>query len=266
MVSIIARKQPQKQKNNKKKTNQPQKGVIGQATMTVEEIEEALIIIQESVEEMRTQGVRGALISQEVREKKTRDPFRLLVGCIISLRTKDEVTGPAIDRLFAKASSPGAMAELSPEVIAKAIYPAGFYNNKAKQIKTIAQQIMSEGGVVPDTIDELLKFKGVGRKTANLVVTLGFQKPGICVDTHVARITQRLGFVPPKTVTDEGEVLFSSPDNVEIVLRSKLPEKWWIPINDLLVSWGQEICKPTSPHCSRCPVKLCQKVGVTKSR
>jgi endonuclease-3 len=185
------------------------------------------------------------------------DPFRILVSCILSLRTKDEVTYPATERLFAKASDPAAMLTLTPRTIEKAIYPAGFYRTKAKQIRSISGILLSRhGGKVPDTIEELLELPGVGRKTANLTVTLGFGKPGICVDTHVHRIANRLGWVTTK-----------SPEETEAALRRSLPKRWWIPINETLVRHGQQVCKPISPLCSACPVAAgCPKIGVDRWR
>jgi len=185
------------------------------------------------------------------------DPFRILVSCILSLRTKDEVTYPATERLFAKASDPEGMLKLTSAAIAKAIYPAGFYRTKAKQIRAISGILLSRhGGQVPDTIEELLQLPGVGRKTANLTVTLGFGKPGICVDTHVHRITNRLGWVTTKT-----------PDDTEAALRLSLPKRWWIPINETLVRHGQQVCKPISPLCSACLVaRVCPKLGVDRRR
>ena len=188
---------------------------------------------------------------------KKRSPFQILVSCIISLRTKDEVTGNASRKLYAIADCPKEISGLSEEQIAEAIYPAGFYRQKAKQILAISKDLLNNyDSVVPDSIEELLKFNGVGRKTANLVVTLGFGKPGICVDIHVHRITNRWGYVETKT-----------PDSTEFALRQKLPEKYWIPINDILVTFGQNICTPISPHCSRCKIhSYCQRSGVDKSR
>ena len=181
------------------------------------------------------------------------DPFRILIGCVISLRTKDEVTDPATERLFAKAKTPEAMARLTEAAIAKAIYPAGFYRTKARQIRAISGILRDHhGGYVPDTIEALLELPGVGRKTANLTVTLGFGKPGICVDTHVHRIANRLGWLKTKT-----------PDETEGELRRILPKRWWIPINETLVRHGQQVCKPISPVCSACPVEArCDQVGV----
>ena len=177
--------------------------------------------------------------------------------CIISLRTQDNVTRAASIKLFKLADTPEAMAAMSAAKIEKAIYPAGFYRNKAKVIKDIAREFVEKhSSVVPDEIDELLKLRGVGRKTANLVVTLGFGKPGICVDTHVHRISNRWGFVKTKT-----------PEETEFALRESLPKRHWIEINDLLVAYGQNLCTPASPFCSLCKIAAyCNRVGVERSR
>jgi endonuclease-3 len=185
------------------------------------------------------------------------NPFRVLISCILSLRTQDATTAKASHRLFAVADSPAAMTVLTARKIEKLIYPVGFYKTKAKNILDICQTLIAAyGGKVPDEIDELLKLKGVGRKTANLVVTLGYKKPGICVDTHVHRISNRWGYVKTKT-----------PEKTEFALRAKLPKPYWIEYNDLLVSFGQHLCRPISPVCSACPVKkYCRRVGVTVRR
>jgi len=185
------------------------------------------------------------------------DPFRVLIACILSLRTQDTTTGPASDRLFAAAATPESMLKLTPRRIERLIYPVGFYRTKARVILGICRDLLERfGGRVPDTIDELLTLNGVGRKTANLVVTMGYGKPGICVDTHVHRISNRLGYVKTR-----------DPEETEMALREKLPRRHWIGYNDLLVSFGQNVCTPLSPRCSICPVKtLCRKVGVTKTR
>ena len=189
--------------------------------------------------------------------QKRKDPYRVLISCLLSLRTKDEVTAEAQDRLFREADTPREMLELDNSRIEELIYPVGFYKNKSRTIKDVSRIIMEQyNGKVPDDLDELLKMKGVGRKTANLVITMGYDKPGICVDTHVHRISNRFGYVSTKT-----------PDDTEIALRKKLPAKHWIEINDLLVTWGQNVCKPISPLCSKCVVNdLCERVGVVKSR
>lgn len=186
-----------------------------------------------------------------------RDPYLVLISCLLSLRTKDETTGPAARRLFALADTPEKMVALTPSEIARAIYPVGFYKTKARTVREISQVLLDRyGGQVPDEIDELLTLKGVGRKTANLVVTQGFHKPGICVDTHVHRITNRWGYVQTKT-----------PEETEMALRATLPRRYWIELNDLLVALGQTICHPVSPRCSTCPIeRFCPKIGVTRHR
>lgn len=186
-----------------------------------------------------------------------RDPFLTLIGCILSLRTKDEMTAIAAPRLFEHASTPAAMLELSPATIEGLIYPVGFYRTKARVIRDICRDLIARfGGRVPDEIDELLTLKGVGRKTANLVVTEAFRKLGICVDTHVHRISNRWSLVKTKT-----------PDHTEAALRKVLPRRYWIEYNSLLVAFGQTLCQPVSPWCSRCPVAhLCPRIGVTRSR
>jgi len=180
-------------------------------------------------------------------------PFRVLISCILSLRTQDATTAKASHRLFAIADSPQAIVKLTAKKIAKLIYPVGFYKTKALNILEMCQTMIDQyDGRVPDEIDELLKFKGVGRKTANLVVTLGYNKPGICVDTHVHRISNRWGYI--KTAT---------PEKTEIALRAKLPNRYWIEYNNLLVNFGQHLCRPISPLCSECPVKkYCRQIGV----
>ena len=199
--------------------------------------------------------------------KKRRDPFQILIATILSLRTKDTTTYKASRELFAKADTPQEILKLSIEELEKLIYPVGFYHRKALTIHGICERLIEEfDGEVPSLLDTLLSFKGVGRKTANLVLTMGFNKPGICVDVHVARITQRIGFVSTKGMKD-GKVVFQDADRVEMILRKILPKKWWIPINDILVRWGQNICAPISPKCSQCPINSqCLRIGVIKSR
>jgi endonuclease III len=185
------------------------------------------------------------------------DPFKILIACILSLRTRDQTTAEASERLFAISSDPYSMSELDLDEIEKAIFPVGFFRTKARQIHSMSQIICENfNGTTPDNIDDLLCLPGVGRKTANLVVTVGHKKPGICVDTHVHRICNRWGYVVTK-----------SPDKTEQVLRGKLPKKFWIPINGLLVSFGQNQCTPISPWCSSCSLSgVCEKVGVVSSR
>lgn len=207
------------------------------------------------------------LVKKEIRQweepvvgvvaRESQDPFRILIACVLSLRTQDQTTAEASKRLFALASDPKAMRGLSAHRLEQAIYPVGFYRTKAKQIRTICQRLLTEySGHVPDTIEALLTLPGVGRKTANLVVTVGYGKPGICVDIHVHRICNRWGYVKTR-----------SPEQTEDVLRRKLPRRHWITLNDLLVPFGQNLCRPTSPHCSRCPIaQYCSRVGVLRSR
>ena len=187
----------------------------------------------------------------------SRDPYLVLIACLLSLRTKDETTGPAARRLFALADTPEQMVTLTLAQVKKAIYPVGFYKTKARTVLDISQILIDKyESRVPDEIDELLVFKGVGRKTANLVVTLGFQKPGICVDTHVHRISNRWGYVETK-----------NPEETEMALRAILPKRFWIGYNDLLVAFGQTLCHPTSPKCSLCPIeRYCEKIDVKRSR
>ena len=189
--------------------------------------------------------------------ERTRDPFRVLVACVISLRTKDEVTAQASARLFAVADTPPGIAVLAEERIARLIYPAGFYRTKARQIRSISARIVEQhGGRVPAEREALLGLPGVGRKTANLVLGLGFRIPAICVDTHVHRISNRLGLVRTRT-----------PEQTEHALEDVLPERDWIDINDLLVTFGQHVCHPTSPRCSTCPLgERCPRIGVGRSR
>ena len=184
-------------------------------------------------------------------------PFHILIATILSLRTKDTLTSVVAPRLFAVADTPAAMLALDEEQIAELIYPVGFYRTKARSIRQVcALLIERHGGQVPADLDALLALPGVGRKTANLVLTMGFGLPGICVDTHVHRICNRWGYVRTK-----------DPDATELALRAKLPQAYWIPINGLLVTLGQNICHASSPRCSICPVAaLCQRVRVTRSR
>jgi endonuclease-3 len=206
------------------------------------------------LEEYR-QSCQVTTLAQE--QETSRSPFRLLVACVISLRTKDEVTAEASHRLFELAPTPEQLATLDVDLIAQAIYPAGFYNTKARQLREIGTIIRDQfDGNVPADEAQLLALPGVGRKTANLVLGLGFGMPAICVDTHVHRISNRLGMVVTTT-----------PEKTERALKGVLPRDLWIPINDWLVTFGQNCCRPTSPRCSECPLDdLCPRVGVTRSR
>lgn len=177
------------------------------------------------------------------------NPYLVLIACILSLRTNDKTTYPATLRMLELAKTPQEMMSVKLEDLEKAIYPVGFYKNKAKQIIELSKQIVCDyDGNVPNTIEGLCKFKGVGRKTANLVMSLGFGVPAICVDVHVHRIFNRLGYIQTKT-----------PEETEFALRKKLPQKYWIPINSLMVTHGQNVCKPIKPKCEICPIRqYCQ--------
>jgi endonuclease-3 len=209
--------------------------------MKTGDIHKVISILKQTVKQWKTPIV-GEI------ENTYHDPYRVLISCILSLRTKDKVTEAASYRLFALASTPRDMLKLTKKQIEKAIFPVGFYRRKTETIHTVSQRILKQyRGVVPDTIDELLTLPGVGRKTANLVVTVAYKKLGICVDTHVHRIVNRWGYVETKT-----------PFETEMALRDTLPRKYWIIINDLLVSYGQNVCKPVSPRCSICEIsKFC---------
>ena len=183
-------------------------------------------------------------------------PFETLISTLLSLRTKDAVTELASRRLLSRASTPSAMVGLPIKTIEKLIYPAGFYRTKARNIKKVCEILIAKGGTVPKSLDTLLELPGVGRKTANLVLTIGYDKYGICVDTHVHRISNLWGYVKTKT-----------PEDTEFALRKKLPRRYWKTYNDILVTFGQNMCLPVSPWCSRCPVERhCEKVGLKRSR
>ena len=174
-----------------------------------------------------------------------KDPYLVLIACILSLRTNDKTTYPATLRMLKLAKTPDEMMKVSVEDLEKAIYPVGFYKNKAGQIIELSKKLVEEyDGKVPCDIEELCKFKGVGRKTANLVLSEGFNEPAICVDVHVHRIFNRLGYLKTNT-----------PEETEFELRKKLPKKYWIPINSLLVTHGQNVCKPIKPNCALCPIR-----------
>ena len=182
--------------------------------------------------------------------EKYRDPYLVLISCILSLRTNDKTTYPATLRMLSLGKTPQEISKVSEDELAKAIYPVGFYKNKAKQIIELSKEIVEKyNGKVPDTIEELVKFNGVGRKTANLVIAKGFNKPAICVDVHVHRICNRWGYVNTKT-----------PDETEMALRKILPVEYWMDFNTLLVTHGQNICKPIKPNCKICPLdSMCTK-------
>lgn len=213
--------------------------------------------IHKIVETLRTEvrTLEVPIVTEISRNR--RDPFDVLVSTILSLRTKDQVTREASRKLLSVAGTPYELAALPEEKISKLIFPVGFYRTKARTLIQLCRDLLDKyAGKVPDDLDELLKIKGIGRKTANLVITLGFNKPGICVDTHVHRVSNRLGYVSTKT-----------PDQTETALREKLPKEYWIEYNDLLVTWGQNVCRPISPFCSKCAIEqYCKQVGVTKHR
>ena len=190
-------------------------------------------------------------------EQHDRDPFKVLVSCLISLRTKDEVTYPAAQRLFKLADTPKKLMKLDVKKIEKAIYPAGFYITKAKRIKDIARVIYEDyNSKVPDTIEELVKLHGIGRKTANIVMVFGYKEPAMPVDTHVHKLANRLGWVNT-----------NNPDKTEAELRKIIPRIYWLDLNELLVRHGQKICMSVSPWCSRCQIrKYCKRVGIERSR
>lgn len=202
-------------------------------------------------------GLDVPWLENMAKQSAHRSPFHVLISCILSLRTQDRTTGIASEKLFNLAPDVKTMARLQVKAIEKTIYPVGFYKVKAQRIKELCNVLIKKyNGEVPDELDELLKLNGVGRKTANLVLTLGYNKPGICVDTHVHRITNRWGFVRTKT-----------PEQTEFALRKKLPVQYWLEINGLLVAYGQGICRPISPLCSKCSInRYCEKVGVTIHR
>jgi endonuclease-3 len=213
-------------------------------------IDEVVLLLREGLKDLPEPSV--TLVG-----KRWKSPFLVLISCLLSLRTQDKTTLPASERLFAVAETPEKMRKLSEDKIRKLIYPVGFYKTKAKRIIEICDRLVEKyNGQVPNDLDELLTFKGVGRKTANLVLTEGFAKPGICVDTHVHRISNRFGYVKTK-----------NPNETETALRKKLPKQYWMEYNTLLVMWGQNICKPISPLCSKCKVRLyCPRIGVVMSR
>ena len=192
-----------------------------------------------------------------IHEGRKRDPFRILISCLISLRTRDEVTGPASKRLFALADNPKTLLALPLAAIEEAIYPSAFFRAKAKSFHKLCRDLAERhGGRVPDTLEDLLGLKGVGRKTANLTLILGFDGMGICVDTHVHRIINRWGYVKTK-----------SADETEMALRKNLNRKYWKQLNSLLVAFGQNQCRPISPLCNDCRLsRWCLKVGVSTHR
>jgi endonuclease-3 len=215
------------------------------------QIEQIIISMREA-----TRNFQKTAAAQLI-DRVGRDPYQILVSCILSLRTKDAVSLAASLRLFEQAHTPAVMLTLSVEKIQSLIYPCGFYRTKARTIVTISHDLLKRfDGQVPRTMDELLSLHGVGRKTASLVLTHAFGIPALCVDTHVHRIANRLGLVATKT-----------PAETEAALARVVPQKYWAQLTELLVIWGQNVCVPISPFCSTCPLApLCKRVGVTRYR
>lgn len=195
--------------------------------------------------------------SLQIVDRFGRKPFLILTSCLLSLRTRDTVSFPASCRLFAKAKTPQAMLKLPLKTIEKIIYPVGFYRNKAKILQGVSHDLITRfEGKVPATQQELLSIKGIGPKTANLVLGEAFGIPALCVDTHVHQISNRLGLVHTKT-----------PQQTEQALQKIIPKESWVEYGYLMVMWGQNICVPISPKCSQCAIaKLCPRIGVTRSR
>jgi endonuclease-3 len=218
--------------------------------MTLQEFIKTWHLLQKQVKTLQLPWLENLALDD-------RDPFKILISCILSLRTQDRTTGPASERLFMLAPDPSTLSRLPLKIIEKAIYPVGFYHIKARTIKDISRELLEKhDGAVPSSMEGLLELKGVGRKTANLVLTRGFNKYGICVDTHVHRITNRWGLVRTKT-----------PNETELALRELLPKRYWKDLNMNLVAFGQAICQPISPFCSKCRVvDYCFRTGVMKSR
>lgn len=218
--------------------------------MTSKQLHAAMAILRQEVPHWDVPVV--SLVAQESKE-----PYRVLISTLLSLRTQDQTTAKAARRLFALADTPQAMITLDRDTIERAIYPVGFYRTKSLQILEISQRLLDEfDGRVPDDMEILTTFHGVGRKTANLVLAEGYGIPAICVDTHVHRISNRWGYVKTR-----------DPLATEMALRKKLPREFWIEYNPTLVALGQHVCKPTSPVCSACPVApCCKRIGVTRSR
>jgi endonuclease-3 len=193
---------------------------------------------------------------EKISESSQEDPFQILIGTLLSARTQDATTAAASARLFAKAPTPAAMVKLTTKQIEKLIYPVSFYRHKARHVKETCRILLDTfGGVVPQTMEELLTLPGVGRKTANLVLILAFEsRKNICVDTHVHRISNRLGWVNTK-----------SPDETEQALYKATDRRWWPTINLYLVTWGQNVCRPVYPRCAECAIRQwCPRLGVTK--
>lgn len=203
--------------------------------------EKEIAAVMKTLKKRRSEFITPALT--EIAEQ-TEDAFQVLISCILSLRTKDATTAKASARIFALADNSYSMAKLNTKTIEKAIYPVGFYITKAKRIRDICKKLIKEySGEVPGDFDSLMKFKGVGRKTANIVMVYGFHKEGLPIDTHCHRIPNRLGWIKTKT-----------PEKTEFALRELLPKKYWMDFNDIFVQFGQNICKPVSPKCGICPI------------
>jgi len=214
------------------------------------DFEKINIVLKEHFEQNKLPVIDLMAVSQS-------SPYRLLVAAVLSTRTKDETTSAAAKRLFEIADNFDDLQKLSAQDIEKAVFPVGFYREKARYLLKIADVIKQKfGGEIPQTVEELIQLPGVGRKVANLVVAVAFKKPAVCVDTHVHRIFNRLGFLQTK-----------NPEQTEAALRKKLPQKYWISVNGYMVSYGQDVCTPISPKCSVCKIApFCKKVGVVKSR
>ncbi|MDD3620539.1 MAG: exodeoxyribonuclease III, partial [Desulfobulbaceae bacterium] len=213
-------------------------------------IDRAVALLEEEVK-----GLQAPVV--DLVAAQTRDPFRILVATILSARTRDEVTAAACRRLFKRVAAPEDLEALRVDELEKVIYPVGFYRSKAKHLARLPAALREYfQGRIPDDVESLVRLPGVGRKTANLVVAVAFNKPAVCVDTHVHRIMNIWGYVKTKT-----------PLETETVLRQKLPRKYWIRINSLLVAFGQAVCKPVRPHCDRCVLfDICPRIGVTPRR
>jgi len=216
-------------------------------TITNENISQVMDILRKEIERFKHPIVQALA-------RRNPDAFKILVATLLSARTKDTITAQVIDKLFEKVNGPEDLIKMSEDEIARLIYPIGFYRQKAKFLKELSKIILEKyNGKVPDTIEELVKLPGVGRKTANLVVILAFDKDGICVDTHVHRIVNRWQYVKTRT-----------PEETEKALREKLPRKHWKEINRILVTFGQNICTPVNPKCEKCPINNLCPYGIQK--
>ncbi len=226
-------------------------GSVGLVTMETPTINKILSILRKEIKKWKVPAV--GIVAEQAIDR----PFETLVSTILSLRTKDAVTEAASRKLLGRAPTPDILASLAIRDIERLIFPVGFYRTKAKHLRETCRIILNEyGGRVPRSMEELLKLPGVGRKTANLVITIGFDDYGICVDTHVHRISNIWGYVCTKT-----------PEETEFALRQKLPRRHWKTYNDILVTFGQNLCVPVSPWCSRCPVaRYCPRIGLKRSR